>query len=802
MTLEEIRAVWSAKIDSYDAYANAWAKTRGHEVMPRLSSLLDALHLPDTNTSSYKVTPHMESGELWPLCREIIRERVGVYPEPTAALVDLRNYGLAGMYFPHMSPEDPTMVAYTPDRQSLLADRQVRTTMGRVLRKFLILATDDMISAIEATHRADLDGTWMEAAKAEDIGRVYRGMPNDGSCMRYSEEHFGLMDHHPSEVYEAPGIRVAYLPHQRNPEQVRARTVIYVNPEDPADKRYVRVYGDLALEKKLKRAGFRNAGLAGARVAALTDSGLQGGYYVMPYLDKAGGPHSSNPDCDPVSLVKYDDEDFIRVLDVNERNASGAAGFDNALQSAKQTSGRVGFPRVINRSEVTGRCPLSSRAYNTFTDKTAFMVQADGTVAKVLADELLLAQLNGQFLDVTALVAGKAVKATIRAEHESLCFYPHGKDGTRYVRSDELMSKLNLQRLCAEYYGEERYETKYAVQKLVTYTDADGNYTSKGYVMSKEAVYVWLSGQNGRHNVVHESEVKALRKAGYVALGVKEGSKWMCHKDDPKLVTTVSGRKAYIGLHDISKLWNGSWDFDRNTHTRFVLGSQVRYSDKSPIEVGVVLTESLFDHDSVQDQSQLDRCVRRLACATTGQMQGYFVKDDLLVRAGYYNSAQVSAAQYMAAARKVLEMTDEQLSGAVYTIVDAKLWAINLVWAHDQLTKKLEKYTAEQAAQAAIEAARVSAAADTAPSAPPTTTTTAYDNRMEVHGVKHGIEDDMWVIWSENPEAFGVYRCYPDGDMLLTSTYSDHFTAVRKAHEYARLYEGVSVVDCVLPQTA
>ena len=77
----------------------------------------------------------------------------------------LRNtYGMAGQYWPHVSPSDPNMIAYTPDRACAEGDRQIKTTMGKFLRKFLLVVNDDVIAQLEASEHQDAQATarWMK----------------------------------------------------------------------------------------------------------------------------------------------------------------------------------------------------------------------------------------------------------------------------------------------------------------------------------------------------------------------------------------------------------------------------------------------------------------------------------------------------------------------------------------------------------------------------------------------------------------------------------------------------------------
>jgi hypothetical protein len=72
--------------------------------------------------------------------------------------------------------------------------------------------------------------------------------------MRYDMSHFGHQTYHPAAIYGSPNFSVAV--HRDTKGTVKSRSVVG-QPEDADDKRYVRIYGDAALQRKLERHGYK-----------------------------------------------------------------------------------------------------------------------------------------------------------------------------------------------------------------------------------------------------------------------------------------------------------------------------------------------------------------------------------------------------------------------------------------------------------------------------------------------------------------------------------------------------------------
>jgi hypothetical protein len=80
-------------------------------------------------TAVYTLPSH-----LWWILRERLRMVYGVYPTPTNSIERLLKWNHTMNYCVHISTQDPTLVAYTPSPQDGAMDKQVRLSLGKLLR--------------------------------------------------------------------------------------------------------------------------------------------------------------------------------------------------------------------------------------------------------------------------------------------------------------------------------------------------------------------------------------------------------------------------------------------------------------------------------------------------------------------------------------------------------------------------------------------------------------------------------------------------------------------------------------------
>lgn len=193
----------------------------------------------------------------------------------------------------HTSTEDPAQVAYYQSLKHLVADRQTRTTPGRLLNKFFgpasknpILTEIQIKDIVErfAVSRVDANRVnFIESDDPDGWVRVYRDGPN--SCMQGEDA---------VRVYARPGngLRLAYL--EDVDGDIIARCIVR---DDTEPKQYVRVYPNsdddhelhYGLRSVLESMGYQHGNLNGAKLELEEcDDG-----YVCPYIDRGNGGSQS-----------------------------------------------------------------------------------------------------------------------------------------------------------------------------------------------------------------------------------------------------------------------------------------------------------------------------------------------------------------------------------------------------------------------------------------------------------------------------------------------------------------------------
>ena len=216
--------------------------------------------------------------------REVRRFNEGVYKTVQFALIFRNNTAAVNKamklwyHFPHMALGNPELVAFTPNQDYGMRDRQVSMKIGKYLQRFF----GDELSAEEirdiANNGKGREIQWAETA--EEFKWVYLNGPN--SCMVSGFCHG--VDTHPTEAYTyqypdgTPEFRLAYF---KSGGRVTARSLCSVK-----HKVFVRHYGDDGpiLESCLTEAGYSRVsgmGSYGLRLKKIEENGIT----VMPYLD-------------------------------------------------------------------------------------------------------------------------------------------------------------------------------------------------------------------------------------------------------------------------------------------------------------------------------------------------------------------------------------------------------------------------------------------------------------------------------------------------------------------------------------
>jgi hypothetical protein len=208
---------------------------------------------------------------------------------PSATVGDqaelIRQYGAKHGHFPHVAKGDPAKIAFTPDGTWGASDRQNRMRVGRYLAQYYSdVLSNERIQELCASWDIEFGvGLEVKFAKTSDeIELVYRNGPN--SCMSHGTRDYNTGDTHPSRVYGAGDLAIAYL---ENAGRITARSLCW-----PEKKIYGRTYGDTHRLHELMQAleyehvEYCDGGdeFDGARLLKLP---YKGGY-IMPWLDHGG----------------------------------------------------------------------------------------------------------------------------------------------------------------------------------------------------------------------------------------------------------------------------------------------------------------------------------------------------------------------------------------------------------------------------------------------------------------------------------------------------------------------------------
>lgn len=248
--------------------------------------------------------------------REVSRFDTGVYTlvpwhgqtwwnTPTAGQIH-------GLHYAHVSNNDRTKLAYTKSPDHGTADRQTRTKPGKYLTKhFSDTLTAQEIAELATEWEACLNTPELQFAMTPDeIEAVYREGP--GSCMSHEAGHWETEGLHPTRVYGAGDLGIAYVRNGDN--RIQARVLAW--PEKKIHNG--RIYGDTqGLSQALETAGFTRGGLDGARLLKISlDSGC-GDRFLCPYID--GESVDANTGSDIFMLIGGG-------LDTNQKGFIGSYG--------------------------------------------------------------------------------------------------------------------------------------------------------------------------------------------------------------------------------------------------------------------------------------------------------------------------------------------------------------------------------------------------------------------------------------------------------------------------------------------
>jgi hypothetical protein len=190
-------------------------------------------------------------------------------------------------HFPHISTEEPTMVAYTPSPDYGQRDRQVRTKVGRYLTQFYggVLTENQIRSLANGVKQLQFH----ISKERRDFEEIYSANEDEcdiGSCMQGDAYNFDSHCH-PCITYAAGDFAITWLTDSVMDDRLVARAVVAF-PDNPDDAHFVRVYGSEAdaLHDMLVERGYakRDRYTNNPRLLCIEDNGDED-RYVLPYID-------------------------------------------------------------------------------------------------------------------------------------------------------------------------------------------------------------------------------------------------------------------------------------------------------------------------------------------------------------------------------------------------------------------------------------------------------------------------------------------------------------------------------------
>jgi hypothetical protein len=188
------------------------------------------------------------------------------------------NWHLLVLEHAHMSTDDITMIAYTRDDKSGDADRQVKTSIGKYLRRHFSTLADHQIRDIQALHTAS--GCKIVKTMAEMLHHLLRGPQ---SCMKSAQ-----FQTHPYQVYD-PSLGWSMAVREANGDTV-GRALLHT--DENGNTRFVRSYNkdpnngyshsDTQLEAWMQSQGIeKQSGWHGAHIRVIDYCGQ----IIGPFMD-------------------------------------------------------------------------------------------------------------------------------------------------------------------------------------------------------------------------------------------------------------------------------------------------------------------------------------------------------------------------------------------------------------------------------------------------------------------------------------------------------------------------------------
>lgn len=514
----------------------------------------------------------------WWIVREYLRAWLGVYEEFPSVVAEHTPVTIPIQpYLLHPSKDDRMMVAYTPTIEAGEQDKQRVTTLARYIRQYVFEATDDQARDVEALYRADMSGELTLLTTAADIERGYLTGPH--SCMSYPRSNWANLDRqgaHPTHAYESPDLALAVLPGSDG--KYSARCLVYHNPTDPNDKRYIRVYGDMALKRRLERNGYKQGTLVGARLKKILIL-AHPGHYVVPYLDSAGSGNRGE-------RVVIDGE-WLRVI-----NAESAAVFEGLREynplwfGSGGTTG--GLARVVQMPPGVGTytCAITGQSVSITSGKPTLVIhegEIKQTCWTALTDEqraqypirVWAVDENGQAKRVAASLdtpVFTSYDGLTYDDERTRTYYGFGKLSSKYYpnRQDWINSATDVEVVSVIAPNSEP-------DTVAAFTVTHENET----VLRDDVVHAVFKGPEGAPQKVrvHKSTVEG--KDWKRVSRIDTTHPCYAHKS-VTLDRTLTGRNVVVGAHAVVRTWDGLVVPRGQAHRRLAFGANIYSYEAGP----------------------------------------------------------------------------------------------------------------------------------------------------------------------------------------------------------------------------
>jgi hypothetical protein len=378
----------------------------------------------------------------------------------------------------------------------------------------------------------------------------------------------------------------------------------------------------------------------------------------------------------------------------------GVDSFRNAgvrpSDTVRGTSGTAYVPH-FDGSTMEFTCFLSGEKCSRMTHQLAWLLDDAGKLqtvdaARMYAISDLYTQLYNRKGDANVVVN---VKLT---EYRDRSLEKHGFGG--WLDTPENRAHIGIIELSTAFYPEGTISQR----NQTTRTIINGE---EHIILADDAVRVYH--KDGTCEMLHTSLAAPLKKAGYVTVHAIEGVKLLAHKEHSGLATTRSGRRVIEGVHEVSRLLDGTLEFNRNSQEIVIFGKSYRvHRDDAWSDVTVPVErfreDMLMAHYLAQyGKAEYAQITRRVLHSGTQYGRGFeFVKGDGGEHVAY-TSAWHSAnhAGRVRAASELQVWTDEQFIVAGINANLGRFWArnaYNLIEAYASVVRDHEIQQAEAAA--------------------------------------------------------------------------------------------------------